>query len=232
MSLLTRRSMMTHKSGGRLPAGYTERRYLESTGVQYIDTEKTMTQDMGMEIGFYDLRSTASGTVAGVYGGWMYSYANAFAIGYDTQDSTLKFYYGVPAVTTTALGGGSTGITIADSFSISYYKTSNSKYIEYSVNGGQPTTVSIRGFRMTNKPDLFAVNYYGSSKHLYGSVKITHYAHYDANGVCDQLFVPAVRDSDGKPGFYDLAGSICSLTGAPFYINSGTDADLIAGPPV
>ena len=42
----------------------------------------------------------------------------------------------------------------------------------------------------------------------------------DANGTIRNL-VAKLR-ADGKPGLYDLCGSICSLTGTPFYINAGT----------
>lgn len=37
-------------------------------------------------------------------------------------------------------------------------------------------------------------------------------------------FIPCYRKSDGVIGMYDLAGSICPLTGTPFYINSGAGA--------
>lgn len=33
-------------------------------------------------------------------------------------------------------------------------------------------------------------------------------------------FVPCYRKADDVTGFYDLCGSICTLTGTPFYINS------------
>ena len=35
-------------------------------------------------------------------------------------------------------------------------------------------------------------------------------------------YVPMLRKLDSKPGLLDLEGSICSLTGTPFYINAGT----------
>lgn len=37
--------------------------------------------------------------------------------------------------------------------------------------------------------------------------------------------VPCVRESDGKPGFYDLCGSISGTTGTPFYVNADTTAN-------
>lgn len=40
-------------------------------------------------------------------------------------------------------------------------------------------------------------------------------------------FIPCVRLSDNKPGLYDLCGSICPLTGTPFYVNAGTGEFVI-----
>lgn len=42
------------------------------------------------------------------------------------------------------------------------------------------------------------------------------------NGIEKRKFIPAMRCSDKVVGMYDLCGSICSLTGTPFYINAGT----------
>lgn len=46
----------------------------------------------------------------------------------------------------------------------------------------------------------------------------------DINSVanCIRNFIPVVRNSDNKPGLYDLCGSICPLTETPFYVNAGT----------
>ena len=56
--------------------------------------------------------------------------------------------------------------------------------------------------------------------------KIRGFAVRDANGSLVRSLVPCIRLSDGKPGMYDACGSICPLTGTPFYINSGTGADF------
>lgn len=40
--------------------------------------------------------------------------------------------------------------------------------------------------------------------------------------------IPALRRSDNKPGLYDLCGSICPLTGTPFYVNAGAGEFLYA----
>ena len=56
--------------------------------------------------------------------------------------------------------------------------------------------------------------------------KIRGFAVRDANGSFVRSLVPCIRLPDGKPGMYDACGSICPLTGTPFYINSGTGADF------
>ena len=47
-----RRLMMLKKSGGGLPSGYTAVNYLQSSGTQYIDTGRKLTQDSDITIDF------------------------------------------------------------------------------------------------------------------------------------------------------------------------------------
>ena len=47
-----RRLMMLKKSGGGLPEGYTAVNYLQSSGSQYIDTGRKLTQDSDITIDF------------------------------------------------------------------------------------------------------------------------------------------------------------------------------------
>ena len=56
--------------------------------------------------------------------------------------------------------------------------------------------------------------------------KIRGFAVRDTNGSLVRSLVPCIRLPDYKPGMYDACGSICPLTGTPFYINSGTGADF------
>ena len=56
--------------------------------------------------------------------------------------------------------------------------------------------------------------------------KIRGFAVRDANGSLVRSLAPCIRLPDYKPGMYDACGSICPLTGMPFYINSGTGADF------
>ena len=47
-----RRLMMLKKSGGGLPSGYTAVEYIQSSGTQYIDTGRKLTQDSDITIDF------------------------------------------------------------------------------------------------------------------------------------------------------------------------------------
>ena len=47
-----RRQMMLKKSGGGLPEGYTAVEYIQSSGSQYIDTGRKLTQDSDITIDF------------------------------------------------------------------------------------------------------------------------------------------------------------------------------------
>ena len=49
---MRRRLMMLKKSGGGLPSGYTAVDYLQSSGTQYIDTGRKLTQDSDITIDF------------------------------------------------------------------------------------------------------------------------------------------------------------------------------------
>ena len=49
---MRRRLMMLKKSGGGLPEGYTALEYIQSSGSQYIDTGRKLTQDSDITIDF------------------------------------------------------------------------------------------------------------------------------------------------------------------------------------
>ena len=60
-----RRLMAFEKSGGGLPSGYTAVNYLQSSGTQYIDTGRKLTQDSDITI---DFRIVEINRNAGIFG--------------------------------------------------------------------------------------------------------------------------------------------------------------------
>ena len=61
-----RRQMMLKKSSGGLPDGFTAVNYLQSTGTQYIDTGRKLTQDSDITIDFMIVDKLDSD--AGIFG--------------------------------------------------------------------------------------------------------------------------------------------------------------------
>ena len=62
---MRRRLMAFEKSGGGLPSGYTAVNYLQSSGTQYIDTGRKLTQDSDITI---DFRIVEINRNAGIFG--------------------------------------------------------------------------------------------------------------------------------------------------------------------
>lgn len=51
-------------------------------------------------------------------------------------------------------------------------------------------------------------------------IKINTFRIFNGNGNI-RNYIPALIEFDSKPGLFDLCGSICPLTGTPFYVNAG-----------
>ena len=92
------------------------------------------------------------------------------------------------------------------------------------------TNVDIGEFECPFTLTLFALNRNAGIAYPNAGNKCFLAKFYDRN-VLMRHFVPCVRESDGKPGMYDLCGSICPLTDSPFYTNAGT-GEFLVGPDV
>ena len=88
-------------------------------------------------------------------------------------------------------------------------------------------------FSASSFPDLsmflFAYNYNGVGRGA-GGIRCKK-CDVLINGEKVRNLITCYRESDNKPGLYDLCGSICPLTNSPFYINSGT-GEFLVGPEV
>ena len=231
MSLLTRRAMMTHKSGGRLPAGYTEVEYIESTGVQSI-RNITFKRLSYMQIRFADLAISGGKYLFGTNSS---GDATAYIIGIFSLDGVLYFAakenYSPNYIKFAELSG----TVMQGDYTLTREATGNANYAQYTVIGRDINYDSTVADTWANNKEvaLFAHLRWGNTPSNFAVVKIKSFVYRLRGSDTDTYnFVPCVRDSDNKPGFYDLAGSICPLTGTPFYINSGSGADFVAGPPV
>ena len=80
--------MMLKKSGGGLPSGYTAVEYIQSSGTQYIDTGRKLTQDSDITI---DLRMTVGGINrnAGIFGSRQSALENNLTMFQSTQPNNF-----------------------------------------------------------------------------------------------------------------------------------------------
>lgn len=198
---------------GVLPEGYAECEYIESTGTQWIYCPWRI----GRTISEVEIKTEVYPIQENGYGAF---------VGTDVF-SSLETYY-------TRLDGGRFGFFINQSTSVynsghshsswhNVYATLKNGVKTLEIDGialSQPHTGTIQG-----NPSNLALCTYGNGRaaEIYcGRLKKTD-VYIKANlGFINVEFLPCIRLSDNKPGMYDLCGSICPLTGTPFYINAGS----------
>ena len=191
-------------STGRLPEGYTELEWIESTGTQYVQLDITPNQNTTFEIDFMPL-SEIAGTNYGCVFGARYGSKNrefqlsTFSV---SEDATSK---GILRLGTNQYNAKLTkGERIQCSLKNGVYATSD----------GVSTTVSTASFTAPSKLTVFALNSNGTveqhGKHRLFSLKVN-----------SNEYVPAKRNSNGEIGLYDI-------TNSKFYTNAGTGS-FIAG---
>ena len=193
----------------RLPAGYREVEYIESSGAQWIDTGVYLGEEYSFSLDI-DILSVVPAT--GIFGTfksgvmyyayissphkkWQVGYGNSFS---DNITSVLQGRYVI-----TASGG------------------------KFWLNGDllKDTTG-----RFATSPDRTALLFNINSASSYNKLIAKFHSLSINDGMAlVRSFVPCVRIADSKPGMYDLCGSICGLTNSPFYINAGSGADFTWG---
>lgn len=190
-----------------LPSEYTLLNYIESTGTQYIDTgyvpnSKTVwvleTMVRSMSISYYYRQGRhGNGQRLSIYTArYMGSRVAELAMGgYEQRSPELT----VGKVYTITLDIPNHQGTISD----------------YGVWNFTPIT-----WNDLQTLFLFRRNVAGTPDADGGWINYSHIV--SEQGVEVQHFIPAQRNADGVVGMYDLCGTICPLTGTPFYINAGT----------
>lgn len=205
--------MYWNQRRSRLPDGYREVDYLESTGAQWIDTgvipSYAIGDDVYSQIEFQCLDLSKQQRISGVLSANNYTQfflnLNPSAIlGVQVNSHEWCIYgeadtdwhtagYDVRTKTANFDGTEYRYPSIADS-----YEHSLPLYL-FARNNNRVTDSFFRG-------------------------RIRSFTYTDIRS-----YIPCVRTSDSKPGMYDLCGSICPLTGTPFYINAGAGADFLWG---
>lgn len=182
-------------SRSRLPAGYEEIPYIESTGTQYIDTGIAPTINTRFEV---DFQPTTQGQDDGVIG---CVDPNACIV-YTASTVYGSFKQGTGASTTV-----NTTVMARHTASIS-----NGLFV---LDGTSHTFSAVSSFSTTQKVLLFALSYAGASGGVYGKSSCRMYAAKIYSG--DTLlrdYIPC-KNASGVVGMYDIVGGA-------FYKNAGT----------
>lgn len=192
-------------ASGRLPEGYTELEYLESTGTQYInsgyniqsgDSIEVLGQVTGLssDAMFFEVTSTTTNRCL------------AYLWGSNTDGGTFEYIYG-------------NGNKAVSSFKIGLETDIeiiiNSNCI---VNGVNLGSVSVP--TQTRPVYLFAGNDIGTVARL-GKVRIKRFKITNSSGVVQLDYIPARRNSDGVLGMYNTVDG-------SFKTNAGTGT-FVAG---
>ena len=200
---------------GRLPDGYTELEYIESTGTQWIDNIIKPNQKYSFEIKYKHTVSTGYQTLFAVYdGGNGYSYgfmegsadrgnyaysgnSNTFTLSYDTSTIYTLYYDGINK---------------------KVYRN-ETEIVDFSDTTGFSGTTGVapRLFNMINGEHHSNSFNYPFKGYAYG------FKVYDDNNNLVRNLIPA-KNASGVVGMYDLVRG-------QFYENAGT-GEFIGGQPV
>ena len=207
-----------------LPVGYRRVEYLESSGTQWIDTGFVPTINFEIDAKF---DFTYYNQICYLFGccttAWNRNVL-AFSGNKDSVGGPLRVFLAGD----TATGGNGGYVFISNLIQLSALAMNASNLsidgVQYSYNNEYTHPFSLN---ITHSLYVFGRNNRGTADYL-TQMKVHGFAIKDSNTLV-RNFVPCVRIADSKAGLYDLCGSICPLTGTPFYINSGTGADLTWG---
>lgn len=195
----------------RLPEGYRKVDYLESTGSQWIDTGVIPSYAIGDDV-YSQIEFKCLGIrqqrILGVCNSKENNYNQLFVnispsaiLGLQLNSDDWVTYGNADTDWHTA--GYDVRTKTANFDGTEYQYPSIAASVEYSLH-----------------LYLFARNIDGRAEfHFIGRIRSFTYTDI-------RSYIPCVRISDSKPGMYDLCGSICPLTGTPFYINAGYGADF------
>lgn len=190
--------------GPKLPRGYTELEYIQSSGTQYIDTGFKPNQDSRV-VAKFDMIQTDTAWRK-LWGSGSGSYNLDFAL-WNDGTTKLQSYYGTKTNSTVPITGMSLNVD------------ANKNIWKYS---GETITFDKNNFTCAYSMYIFNVNKDNSSAYLPGMMKLYLFKIYD-NDVLVRDFIPC-KNPSGVIGLYDLVNN-------QFYQNAGSGT-FIAGPEI
>lgn len=199
-----------------LPNEYTPLNYIESTGTQYIELSSNISSYSSYRLEVDILGRYSSDNRNGIFG----AYPNNQVISafYQYNTSTQKITY------SSTVGGdpANGGISCFRNCRSHYVLTNSIKeWTLYDSNGEVAETSSQVLTRPLNG-SITKIKLFGSYLHAQSYPIGLYSLNITINNTLLFDLHPAKRNSDGVIGLYDNCGTICQLTGTPFYINAGT----------
>lgn len=184
------------------PEGYTRLEYLESSGTQYIDTNVQSSSDLIVDTKYY--------------------YESGYFFGYNGTIDGVNKSYGYPSNTNNSylrIGGGYV-------FQNSEWGTN--KWLKLHIENSR-NNVTLNGVTFSNSGGNFGTHTFSNGGNItlgryvdtnfVGKVK---YFRIKQGNTLLRNFIPVKRNSDNKPGMYDLVNNV-------FYVNQGT-GEFVMGP--
>lgn len=190
--------------GSKLPSGYTELEYIQSSGTQYIDTGFKPNQDTRVVTKFDMLQTDTAWRK--LWGSGSGSYNLDFAL-WNDGTTKLQSYYGTKTNNTVPITDMLLDID------------ANKNIWKYS---GETITFDKNNFTCAYSMYIFNLNKDNNSNYLPGMMKLYLFKIYD-NDVLVRDFIPC-KNSSGTIGLYDSVNN-------QFYQNVGTGT-FIAGPEI
>lgn len=195
-----------------LPSGYTRLQYIKSTGTQYVDTRVAFSVKPNVKITASFTQPQHNHWIFGFWqqniaGGYIGVYNDSFIAGFGADADSNRTPIGLIPFDTNKH-------TFIIDRSGNYFD--NTKITNSDFTKSTPSGYNRLFARLITSQTAYLFEIYGDSALIYECILT------DVNGDFIRNYVPALRQSDNKPGFYDLSGSICPSTNTPFYINAGT----------
>ena len=193
-------------NSNNLPSEYQEVEYIESTGMQYIDTGVIANNVYKAKFQFSMTENNA--TIQGIMGG-----------GWSSNNKTYQL---IRNGTNINLRYGETILSIL--YDNAVHRIELSKYklkideIEKSNTSEVNDNRSV--YLFARRSDNF-----GNGIQQYSYCRIYYCKIYNGSEVLQRYFIPCYRKADNKPGLYDTVNDV-------FYTNQGTGDDFIVAPDI
>ncbi len=220
--MIDRRRALIGQAKGRLPSEYQEVEWIETDGNSCIETEYDLSSTKRFNFDYVIENYTANKD----------AYLFCCASGWKNKMNAIQFYRSYRTFIYGNFRSSNYDISAFDNgkhtFAFNPYTNTYTldELYSYSANAQ-----SFSG--ATYKLRLFCYSENGTNEFFLDTgFRFIHFAVYNGQTLELELnLVPCIRKTDMEVGVYDLCGSICPLTGTPFYINAGT-GEFTAGPAV